>query len=131
MEDKSYTSQISHFIPNEGTYHFTFLLTVLEQYNGAGNLDETLDDNLTYYIISPILRRKSEYQFEYIWKNQQEDTATNTLTIRVKVNDTNFDYREVIDQLRKENMLSGLRLYKEEYGGLTLLYSEDISRNDK
>ena len=67
MKRKDYTVLTSHYIPNEKTYHFVFPLHILNQYNGADNLDITLDDNLVYFIIEPILSRKIEYSFKLIW----------------------------------------------------------------
>ncbi len=109
-----------YYIPNERKYHFIFPINVLYKYNGADNLDITLDDNLTYFIIEPILKRQIEYNFELIWKDK--NTLDETLDICVKVNDEKFDPQIVIDNLEKQQMIAGLKLYKEEYGKLKKIY---------
>ena len=121
MERQDYTTLISHYIPNEKKYHFVFPLHILNRYNGPDNLDATLDDNLTYFIIEPILRNQIEYNFELIWKDKN-DNNSDSLDICVKVNDEKFDAEIVIDNLTKQKMITGLELFKEEYGKLNKIY---------
>lgn len=119
MERQDYTTLISHHIPNEKKYHFVFPLYILNKYNGSDNLDITLDDNLTYFIIEPILRNQIEYNFELIWKNQND---SDSLDICVKVNDKKFNPVIVTNNLTEKQMITGLEIYKEEYGKLTKVY---------
>lgn len=115
MEKKDYTTSISHYIPNEKKYHFVFPLLILNKYNGSDNLDVTLDDNLTYFIIEPILRNQIEYNFELIWDKKNN---IDTLDICVKVNDKKFNSEIVIDNLIEQKMIKGLELFKDENGEL-------------
>jgi len=121
MKRQDYTTLTSRYIPNEKKYHFVFPLSILNKYNGPDNLDITLDDNLTYFIIEPILRNQIEYDFELIWKNKNDNTSE-FLDICVKVNDEKFDPEIVIDNLTKQKMITGLELYKEEYKKMNQIY---------
>ena len=120
MTRQDYTTLTSHYIPNEQKYHFVFPVHILNKYNGEDNLDMTLDDNLTYYIIEPILSNQIEYDFELIWKT--ENKVDCILDICVKVNDVKFDPSIVIDNLIKQEMITGLELYKEEFGKFSKIY---------
>lgn len=122
MEKKDYTTLKSHFIPNEKKYHFIFPLHVLNQYNGADNLDVTLDDNLISFIIEPILSKQIEYNFELIWNDGNNNQIEDSLDICVKVNEEKFDPKIVIDNLTKQKMITGLELFEEEYGKLNKIY---------
>lgn len=122
MKRQDYTTQISHYVPNEKKYHFVFPLHILSSYNGASNLDETIDDNLTYHIIEPILNHQIEYNFELIWNNKKENLPEDTLDIYISVNADKFALEIVIDNLTKQQMLAGLQIYKEEYGKLIKIY---------
>lgn len=121
MEKRDYTTLISHYIPNEKKYHFVFPRHILNKYNGVDNLDVTLDDNLTYFIIEPILRNQIEYNFELIWKGINKNQV-DVLDICVMVNDDKFDPSIVIANLMKQQMITGLELYKEEFGKLNKIY---------
>ena len=122
MERQDYTTLKSHYIPNEKKYHFIFPLKTLAEYNGIENLDVTVDDNLAYFIIEPILLNKIEYDFEFIWTKNDSDKKPNTLDICVKLNDNKFDPQIVIDNLKNQKMINGLELYKEEYGKLNKIF---------
>lgn len=119
MKRRDYASLISHYIPHEKKYHFIFPIPILNKYNGPSNLDVTLDDHLTYYIIEPLLKNQIEYHFEIIWKDDE-----NSLDICVRVNDKKFDHSLVIDNLVKQQMITSLELYKEEYGKLIKIYTK-------
>ena len=116
MERKDYTTQISHYIPNEVIYHFVFPLEILYGYNGE--LDVTVDDNLAYFIIEPILKRNIAYSFQLIWKDEGANKLNHSLDICIKVDGTKFNFKTVIDNLEKEEMITGLELFKEEYSEL-------------
>lgn len=116
MIRKDYTTLVSHYIPNETKYHFQFPINVLEQYNGAEEMDVTLDDNLVFFIIEPIIHSNAEYNYELIWK---EDI----LDVCVKVNDEKFDSNYVIENLKRNNFIKGLHLLREEYGEFKTIYS--------
>ena len=92
-----------------------FPLHVLNKYNGADNLDVSLDDNLTYFLIEPILTEQIEYNFELIWNDGNDNLIEGSLDICVKVNEEKFDSKIVIDNLERHEMISGLGLFKEEY----------------
>ncbi|MEM6261901.1 MAG: hypothetical protein AAGI38_05295 [Bacteroidota bacterium] len=122
MENQEFTNWISHYVRNERTYHFIFPLYILNRYNGASNLDETLDDNLLYYILAPIATAQIEFNFELIWQDEHENPVEDTLDICVRVNDEKFDPQMVIANLEKNQMIAGLRLFKEEYNKLLRIY---------
>ena len=115
MKRQDYTTLISHYIPKERKYHFVFPLHVLNKYNGADNLDVSLDDNLTYFLIEPILTEQIEYNFELIWNDGNDNLIEGSLDICVKVNEEKFDSKIVIDNLERHEMISGLGFFKEEY----------------
>ncbi|WP_299710492.1 hypothetical protein [uncultured Tenacibaculum sp.] len=121
MERQDYTTLISHYIPNEKKYHFVFPIHILNQYNGPDNLDVTLDDNLTYYIIYPILKERIEYNFEIIWEDI-DGKKSDFINICVSVNNDKFDTDIVIKNLILHEMINGLELYVEEYGKLNKIY---------
>jgi hypothetical protein len=122
MERQDYLTLTSHYIPNEKKYHFVFPLHILYKYNGADNLDVTLDDNLTYFIIEPILSRQIEYNFELIWNEGNDNQIEDSLDVCVKVNDESFDPKIVIENLERHKMISRLVLFKEEYNKLNKIY---------
>ncbi len=122
MERRDYTTLISHYIPNQRKYHFVFPIHILNEYNGEGNLDVTLDDNLTYFIMYPILSRDIEYNFELIRMDEVENKKQQSLDICVSVNEEKFDPKFVIDNLERQEMIAGLELYKEEYGKWNKIY---------
>lgn len=116
---KDYTTLISFFIPNEKKYHFIFPLYVLYKYKGKDELDVTLDDYLVYYIIEPILNKNIEYNFELIWNTSENKES---LDICVRLNNDKFDFNIVLDNLNKNNMIEGLKLFKEEYGKMIEIF---------
>ncbi|WP_425077890.1 hypothetical protein [Psychroserpens sp. S379A] len=124
MKRQDYTTLKSHYIPNEKKYHFIFPLKILSEYNGIENLDVTIDDNLAYFIMEPILLNKIEYDFEFIWTKNDADKKTNSLDICVKLNDDKFDPQIVLDNLKNQKMINGLELYKEEYGKLNKIFEK-------
>lgn len=121
MERQDYTTKISYYIPNEKTYHFVFPLKILNKYNGPDNLDVTMDDNLTYFIIEPILRNQIEYNFKLIWRGENV-IKDNAIDVCVTVNDKKFNPDIVIDNLIQKQMIEGLELYKEAHGKLIKVY---------
>ncbi|WP_299126278.1 hypothetical protein [uncultured Winogradskyella sp.] len=124
MERQDYTTLKSHYIPNEKKYHFIFPLKILYEYDGIDNLDVTIDDNIAYFIIEPILRNEIEYDFEFIWTKNDINKNPNSLDICVKLNDDKFDPQIVIDNLENQKMINGLELYKEEYGKLNKIFEK-------
>ncbi|HLP20084.1 MAG TPA: hypothetical protein VK174_07280 [Chitinophagales bacterium] len=110
MERKDYTTLVSTNIPNEEVYSFTFPLNVLYGYNGADNLDETLDDQLLYYITEPLLNNSVEYNFSLDWS--AENTSAGSLSIILKVNGEKFNIEMVTENLGKYGMDNGLVLTK-------------------
>lgn len=116
---KDYTTLTSIFIPHEKKYHFVFPVSVLNKYNGVENLDVTIDDNLAFFILEPILNNQIEYNFEFIWSSKIKNP---TLTICLTVNNKIFDSKIVIDNLEKNQMINGLELYKEDFGKMIKLY---------
>ncbi len=93
------------YIPNEITYHFIFPLNVLNKYN-PDELDKTIDE-LVYIIVEPLLN-KIEYSIELILDNKK-------LYIHLRVNDRKFNLKNIINSLKKHNMLKGLELFKKKY----------------
>jgi len=122
MKRQDFTTLISHFIPNERKYHFIFPVHVLNKYNGADNLDVTLDDNLLFFIIEPLLNGHIEYNYDLIWKGGNDNPMQDSLDICIKVNEEKFDPKIVIDNLEKHEMLKGLELFKEEHEELLRIY---------
>lgn len=67
MERNDITTLVSHYIPNESVYLFDFPLRILNKCNGANNLDDTIDDNLIYFITKPLIDNQIEYNLHFEW----------------------------------------------------------------
>ncbi len=122
MEREDYTALISYYIPNEIKYYVTFPLSILCEYNGASNLDVTIDDELLLYIIEPLIKGQIEYNYEIInedWELKEQ------FNLCLKVNREKFNPKIIIDNLKKNQMINGLKLFKEEYNKLTEIYSNE------
>lgn len=108
MEREDYTTLVTDNIPNEQVYDFCFLLNWLNCYNGPENLDETIDDQLLYYIAEPLLKNQIEYNFRLVWN--ERGTAEDTLSVILKVNGDKFDPQMVVDNLKLNSMEKGLTI---------------------
>ncbi len=105
-----------YYIPNEIRYYVRFPLSVLYQYNGADNLDVTIDDELLPCIIEPLIRGQIEYNCEIIQLKKELDLC-------LRVNGEKFNPQIIVDNLIKNQMVKGLKLFKEEYDVLIEIYS--------
>ncbi len=122
MKRQDYSSLISYYIPNEIKYYVVFPLNILCTYNGASNLDVTIDDELLLYIIEPLITEKIEYNYEII---REDWEINNNLKLCLKVNNEKFNPKIIIDNLRRNQMINGLKLFKEQYNQLIEIYSNE------
>jgi len=119
MKNSVYTKQNYQYIPNEKTYYFEFPISILEKYNGIDNLDVTIDDNLLYLIFDNIIIQKVEYKYKL-------NLSDEFLIVCIKVNEEKFEYEKVIDCLKQNKMINGLKINVENYGKLKTIYENKI-----
>lgn len=115
MKNLDYTKQISYYIPNEKTYYLEFPISVLKKHNGIDNLDVTIDDNLLYFIFDNIINQKVEYKYKL-------DLSDEFLIICIKINEEKFKYEKVIECLKQNEMINGLKVSVKDYGKLKTIY---------
>ena len=113
MERKDITTLVSHYIPNEQIYRFDFPVRILNKYNGPDDLDTTIDDELLYVIIKPLLDNEIEYNYKLEWSTEHTNPWFHFLSIILMVNENKFKPDLLIKNLQENNMCEGLTLKKE------------------
>ena len=91
-----------------------FPIYVLAEYNGAGNIDETWDDNIMYLINKSLLDNHIEIKKTTIdilpeSKNSDERLSYHMLLVDYT---TTFDFNWIIKSLTEENYQKGLCIKK-------------------
>lgn len=104
-----------------------FPIIVLNAYNGASNLDETLDDNITYLIGKNCYDNQIEFKivnFDFVPPVPNVNDELFRYQVELRVNEKDFKPDWMLKDLETEGFEKGLTI-KSENG--TILYADEYT----
>ncbi|MDY3538152.1 hypothetical protein PG275_09085 [Riemerella anatipestifer] len=121
--EQDYSNLKSYYIPNKIEYLLIFPLNVLFGYNGESDMDVTIDDELLFYILEPLIKNNIEYDYDIV--EREWNIEENKFSIILTVNKEKFNPQIVIENLKINKMIKGLKLFKKEYNKLTEVFRDE------
>lgn len=112
-----------------------FPMNVVINYHGASNLDETLDENISYLIGKYFYENKIDFKIlnlEFISPKPSINDEMIQYEVEIGMNKSEFEYKWILNELKDAEFEKGLTIKSSESGIIYAdLYTADIQQRRK